>query len=93
MKPVSTKSIPGAFVNIDTSPRSGKNGVISVGGTPEKFEHYLRLQIERAERIYKTDMLFLFAWNEWAEGAYMEPDKRWEYGMLEAVRNALGTIK
>ena len=46
-------------------------------------------QIKRAKDIYHKDMLFLFAWNEWAEGGYMEPDERFGYGYLEALKKAL----
>ena len=34
-------------------------------------------------------MIFLFAWNEWAEGGYMEPDQKWGYGALENLKRAL----
>ena len=34
-------------------------------------------------------MIFVFSWNEWAEGGYLEPDEHDKYGYLEAVRQAL----
>ena len=46
-------------------------------------------QIRRTKEVYHKDMLFLFAWNEWAEGGYMEPDEKFGCGYLEALRNAL----
>ena len=89
MKPVSSKSVPGAFVNVDTTPRKQERGSISIGMTPEKLEKYLIRLIEKTKKEYKRDMIFVFAWNEWAEGAFMEPDERWKYGVLEAFKNSL----
>lgn len=88
-KPETEKSIPGAFVGWDNSPRKGERGEIFVGDTPEKFEKYLTQQIFRAKTVYKKDMIFMYAWNEWAEGGYLEPDERFGYRNLEAIRNAL----
>ena len=46
-------------------------------------------QIQRAKLIYQKDMIFMYAWNEWAEGGYLEPDERTGYKNLEAIRDAL----
>lgn len=88
-KPTSEKSVPGAFVDWDNTPRKQERGSVFLGATPEKFEKYMTCQIRRTKEVYKKDMLFLFAWNEWAEGGYMEPDEKFGFGYLEALRNAL----
>ena len=87
-KPDSEKALPGMFVGWDNTPRRGKTGRVCIGSTPEKFAKYMKMQIENAEQNYKKDMLFVFAWNEWAEGGYLEPDTKNKYGYLEAIRDA-----
>lgn len=87
--PNSIKNIPGAFVGWDNTPRKGVSGRVFVGDTPEKFKRYLSKQIQRTKEVYKKDMLFMYAWNEWAEGGYLEPDERTGYKNLEAIRDAL----
>lgn len=88
-KPSSDKCIPGAFVGWDNTPRKGNNGTVYIGDTPEKFKMYLSKQIKRAKEEYHKDMIFMYAWNEWAEGGYLEPDERTGYKNLEAIRDAL----
>ena len=87
--PDSKKNIPGAFVGWDNSPRKGNNGRIIINDTPELFKEYLKKQIIRAKHVYKKDMIFMYAWNEWAEGGYLEPDTRNEYANLKAIKEAL----
>lgn len=88
-KPETEKNIPGAFVTWDNTPRKGEKGQVFVGDTPEKFKKYLSAQIKRAKDVYHKDFIFMYAWNEWAEGGYLEPDERFGYGNLEAIRKAL----
>ena len=88
-KPESSKSVPGAFVGWDNTPRHGSKGRVFVNDSPDKFRMYLSKQIKRAKTVYKKDYIFMYAWNEWAEGGYLEPDERYQYGYLEAIKMAL----
>lgn len=76
----------GAFINYDETPRRGKNAVIYYGACPAKFEKYF-FALDKI--VPKDDFVFLTAWNEWGEGAYCEPDERWGYGYLKALRHVL----
>lgn len=82
------KMIAGGFVDWDNTARN-KNGRVFDGATPEKFGYYMKQLIEKVKAEYKSDMIFINAWNEWAEGAYLEPDKKHGYGYLEALKKAL----
>ncbi|MCX6073156.1 MAG: glycoside hydrolase family 99-like domain-containing protein [Campylobacterales bacterium] len=88
-KSIKKPIIPGAFVDWDNSARKHKHALILQGASPDKFSHYLKIQLQRAKNIYHTDFLFINAWNEWAEGTYLEPDKKHGYLYLEALQNAL----
>lgn len=87
--PDSHKCIPGAFVDWDNTPRKGIRGSVFQGVTPELFYGYMKKQIFHAREVYHKDMLFIFAWNEWGEGGYLEPDTKYNMRMLEGIRRAL----
>lgn len=87
--PLTEKSIPGAFVDWDNTPRKGVKGDVVLGGTPEKFERYFSELLEKSRREYGSPFVFVNAWNEWAEGTYLEPDETWGLGYLKAIRSAL----
>lgn len=77
----------GAFTGWDNSPRKKDRGMVYVGSTPHKFEQYLRKLNLRADEEH-SEFIFINAWNEWAEGAYLEPDTRYSYEYLQALQNS-----
>ena len=82
--------LPGAFVDWDNTPRN-KTGVVYDGFSADCFERSMRTLLKRAKEEQKS-MVFINAWNEWAEGAYLEPDEECGYRKLEAVRKGLEQI-
>ncbi|WP_303147849.1 glycoside hydrolase family 99-like domain-containing protein [uncultured Cloacibacillus sp.] len=78
----------GAFNDWDTTARWGQSGLYFYGASPEKFKKYLHKQIQRSEQYENSEFIFVTAWNEWSEGAYLEPDEKYKYSYLEALLEA-----
>jgi hypothetical protein len=79
----------GAFAGYDDTPRRGKLGAkIVKGATPEKFERYFS-ELVKISASQNKEFVFLTAWNEWGEGAYIEPDTISGFSYLEAVKRSL----
>ena len=79
----------GGFVDYDDSPRRGAiKGTIFTGATPNKFKYYFR-QLVEITKSQNKEYLFLTAWNEWGEGAYLEPDETYGTAYLDAVKEVL----
>lgn len=76
------------FINWDSTPRKGKRAWFMKGATPKLFEYFFGKVYNNTIKE-KKPLIFLFAWNEWGEGAYLEPDERFGYGYLEAIRNVI----
>lgn len=77
----------GCFCDWDNSPRKSYNCTIMFGASVRKFRKYFRLLLIKASEIH-SPMIVINAWNEWAEGAYLEPDERNGFGYLRAIRDA-----
>lgn len=81
----------GAFVRYDDTPRRGKRSSIVIGDSPEKFQKNMQLLLQKTKQKNK-EFVFLTAWNEWGEGAYLEPDEEGGFSYLEALKDAIDKI-
>lgn len=87
---VEPKHYPGAFVDWDNSPRKGHHqSLVLRDVSVTTFEHGLAVQYEKA-RAEGCEYIFLNAWNEWAEGTYLEPDTWRGMQFLEAIARVTG---
>ncbi len=70
----------------DNSPRYGRKARFFHGVTPEKFKNYL-IELSKIEAKKKDSIVFINAWNEWSEGAYLEPDNVYGCRYLEILKD------
>lgn len=81
---------PGGFVSWDNTARYGSRARVIKGANPEKFAGWMtRLVDTLQDREPDSRLVFLNAWNEWAEGNYLEPDTQFGDGYLRALRSSL----
>lgn len=75
----------------DNTPRRGTSAHILIKSSPELYESWLYALVKQAlsKRAIQEPILFVNAWNEWAEGAYLEPDQKYGHSRLIATRRAL----
>lgn len=81
-----------AMTGFDNTARRGMTAAgIFYGLTPEKYKSWLADILRESKRIHSASLDFVFVngWNEWAEGAHLEPDLKYGYAYLEATRQAL----
>ena len=88
------EAIPCVFVSWDNTPRRGRKGIVVVGATPDRFAEALKDAVESVkDRPPHERLVFVNAWNEWAEGMYLEPDRRYGRKFLEAVKRVMEGVK
>ena len=79
------------MVSWDNTSRRAQDGIVFINATPDTFERGLSEVVDSViDQSPEERVVFVNAWNEWAEGNHLEPDLRYGLGWLEAVRNVVG---
>lgn len=75
----------------DNTARYGAQAHVLHDFTPPVMQRWMEELIRYSERHLPADRRFVVvnAWNEWAEGAHLEPDTRFGYAYLNAIGRAL----
>ena len=75
----------------DNTPRHGKNALVFHGATPDLYQRWLSHCLSHARQSFRGEerLVFVNAWNEWAEGTYLEPDSRFGNEFLNATSVAI----
>ncbi len=77
------------FPSWDNTARTKERALIVLNGTPENYEYWLACTIDQVRQTDKADeLVFINAWNEWAEGCHLEPDRWFGHRFLQATLNA-----
>jgi lipopolysaccharide biosynthesis protein len=69
----------------DNTPRRARGAVVLTNSSPQRYGDW----VTRTVHTREPELLFVNAWNEWGEGAHLEPCERWGRGYLEAHRDAV----
>lgn len=91
LRKIDYKLYRGIFPAWDNTPRRQYTPDIFWGSTPDLYETWLEDLAEDTINNNNLDekMIFVNAWNEWAEGACLEPDRNYGYAYIQATRNVL----
>ena len=95
-KKTTTQKLPfkvfrGVMTGFDNTPRKKNNNIgLYLNNSPEEYQKWLELAIEYTEQNFTEEeqLIFINAWNEWGEGAILEPCNQWGRKFLEATLSA-----
>lgn len=82
------------FPSWDNEPRKPGRGSTFAFSTPALYQEWLTKACTQALKKQNPDerIVFINAWNEWAEGAHLEPDQKYGYAYLQATADALASL-
>lgn len=93
-KPDEFRLFPGVCPNWNNEARKPNKGFCVIGSTPEAYGKWLEGACRTALEADEPDerIVFINAWNEWAEGTYLEPDRHFGYAYLAETARVLGRL-
>jgi lipopolysaccharide biosynthesis protein len=71
----------------DNTARTNDRALIVLNSTPDNYEYWLKEAVRKTSESFPNQERFVFvnAWNEWAEGCHLEPDRKYQRQFLEAT--------
>jgi len=89
------KKFRGICPGWDNDARKPGRGITLVNSSPAAYGEWMETLCAFTDANFENDekLIFINSWNEWAEGAYLEPDKKSGYAYLEAGAKAPGKAK
>ncbi len=90
-RPLAAGTFPGVNCGWDNQPRRPGSGTAWLHASPRGYRDWLEATIRTrlAQAPATRRLVFINAWNEWAEGAVLEPDARLGHAWLDATAQAL----
>ncbi len=87
------KKFRGICPSWDNEARRPGKGTVLVNSSPAAYKEWLKTLCDFTVANFDVEerLIFINAWNEWAEGAYLEPDRRYGYACLQATADVLST--
>lgn len=93
-EPPFERTMPSVFVGWDNTPRRNEKGIIVYGNNADLFKEELkRVKTKMVNGKSASDILFINAWNEWAEGNHLEPDLLNNTDFLNAIQEVFKNEK
>jgi lipopolysaccharide biosynthesis protein len=87
-------TFPGVAPSWDNTARRRRNPKIVQNDDPRLYGQWLDAALARAAAAPPGERLvFINAWNEWAEGCHLEPDRRHGHAFLDATRSAVDAVR
>ena len=82
------------FPSWDNTARTRERAVFMYNGTPENYEYWLASTLDQVNSQQLDDpVVFINAWNEWAEGCHLEPDRRYGRAFLQATLDVKNGVR
>lgn len=77
-----------SFCDFDNTARYGKNAILNTGFSLLDWYRLNKFVVKKTVEV-GNEYMFVFAWNEWSESAYLKPDKKYGYAMINTFSKAI----